>query len=142
MPRMRRAKRHVHLIMPDRKSIKRFVQETLGCGCAEEVFDIIECDENVGSVPDVVIKYKINIGNRLLIYALDPDDEDVTADLVKSLAMAGQGERNKRGFNRFRLVIAMENPDGRRDSIESVFNDRYNSDPKMHVHVIDKGELF
>ena len=56
--------------------IKRFVQETLGCSCPEEVFDKIECKTNVSST----WWKRIDVGNRLLIYILDATDvSDLTS---------------------------------------------------------------
>ena len=56
--------------------IKRFVQETLGCSCPEEVFDKIECDTDASRI----WWRRINVGNRLLIYILDATDvSDLTS---------------------------------------------------------------
>jgi hypothetical protein len=52
--------------MADRQKIKAFVQDVLGCGCAEEVFEIIELREN-GTLID-----KSHIGSK----GSDEDDEN------------------------------------------------------------------
>jgi hypothetical protein len=92
--------------MADRQKIKAFVQGVLGCECAEEVFEIIELRQETmaGKTYD-----RVNIGNRLLIYIFRTDDPDFVSKELASIARAGMGERNAKGFNRFRLVLASDN---------------------------------
>ena len=72
--------------MADRQKIKAFVQDVLGCGCAEEVFEIIDLrQETMAGTP----YDRINIGNRLLIYIFRTDDtEFVKKELPGSSAPA------------------------------------------------------
>jgi hypothetical protein len=91
--------------MADRERIKAFVQDVLGCGCAEEVFKVIELSqEKKGDV-----SYdRINIGNRLLVYIIRADDPGFVGEELPGMLFAGLKERDDGGFNRFRLVLASD----------------------------------
>jgi hypothetical protein len=69
--------------MTDYNQIKRFVQETLGCGCPEEVFRSIQYRWNAKLNNFVTIQSAMIIGNRLLIY-------------VTEAGNAGCGQRRRR----------------------------------------------
>ena len=60
--------------------IKRFVQETPGCSCPEEVFKQIdyqkECDGLSGS--------KVTVGDRLLIYIITMDGKSNIQGVINS----------------------------------------------------------
>ena len=113
--------------------IKRFVQETLGCSCPEEVFKKIgfrkECDEFPGS--------KIIIGNRLLVYIITMDGKSGMQEVINPAVEQGVMERDSKGFNRFRLVLATASPDELRSSAEQVFIDSGHANEKTHLHVVN-----
>ena len=89
--------------MADKGKIKAFVQDVLGCGCAEDVFKIIELrqDEMAGTHYD-----RVNIGDRLLVYIFKSDDPEFTGRELARIVRAGKEERDRKSFNRFRLVLA------------------------------------
>jgi hypothetical protein len=91
--------------MADRGKIKAFVQDVLGCGCAEEVFKIIDLrrEEMAGAHYN-----RINIGNRLLIYIFRTDDPGFVRKDLAGIVRAGNGERDQKSFKRFRLVLASD----------------------------------
>ncbi|HUL62971.1 MAG TPA: hypothetical protein VLT35_07890 [Methanocella sp.] len=93
--------------VPEREEIKAFVQDVLGCGCAEEVFQVIELRRETmeGKPYD-----RINIGNRLLVYVFHTDDARWAEVTLARLVRAGKEERDALGFNRFRLVLATGRP--------------------------------
>ncbi len=124
--------------MPAPEQIKRFVQKTLGCGCPEEVFQSIECREKVRLNSEIVLSSSITIGNRLLIYIMDVKSTDVIEKFLPPLISAGKSERASKGLNRFRLVIAAEEPDEVRRIAEKMFDELRGKDDKIHLHVIDK----
>jgi hypothetical protein len=57
--------------MINNENIKQFVTQTLGCACPEEVFQYIDCQNNIKLNDDILLHNKINIGNRLLIYVVE-----------------------------------------------------------------------
>ena len=112
--------------------IKRFVQETLGCTCPEEVFNKIdyqkECDDISGR--------KINVGERLLIYIIT----DIQG-VISSALEQGVKERDEKGFVRFRLVLESSHPDELRVLAEHAFDSSGCADEKAHLHVVSESEV-
>lgn len=118
-------------------AIKRFVQETLGCSCPEEVFNKIdfrkECDDIPGS--------KINVGDRLLIYIITMDGKSAIQEVINPAVEQGVKERDSRGLNRFRLVLVTTSPDELRSPAENAFIDSGYADEKTHLHVVSKSDV-
>ncbi len=114
--------------------IKRFVQETLGCSCPEDVFDRIEYTaEPTGSW-----QHRIRVGGRLLIYVLeDTGAADLPGRVAEVLAQ-GVAERDSAGFNRFRLVLVSAHPEARSAAMEQVFASSACRDERTHLHVLAK----
>jgi hypothetical protein len=119
--------------------IKDFAQMTLGCGCPEEVFRHIDCKSDI-SVGDVLLKSRINIGNRLLVYIVEIHDMSSIRRVVNVLVGAGVKDRNESGFNRFRLVLATDDPAVMKETAESIFAD-IAKDDKVHLHVISRKDI-
>ena len=117
--------------------IKRFVQETLGCSCPEEVFNQIdyqkECDDISGR--------KINVGERLLIYIITVDGKSNIQGVINSALEQGVEERDEKGFNRFRMVLVSACPDELRDLAEHVFDSSGYADEKTHLHVVNVSDV-
>jgi hypothetical protein len=118
------------------ESVKDLVRNTLGCDCAEDVFSHIENERDV-KAGGAILKNKINVGNRLLVYVAEAD-EDVLEGMP-ALVSAGKKERDARGFNRFRLVLISDDKKIMKRS-RDVFKAMGISDEKIHLHVIGKKE--
>lgn len=124
--------------MINRGVIKHFVQDILGCGCPEDVFRIIESESDI-KMDNTVIKNKINIGNRLLIYIVESDGVNLNS-LIPLLIKYGKKERDDRGFNRLRIVLVFKEVNKIKDEAVRIFND-YNSDEKIHLHLFEKEKI-
>lgn len=122
-------------------SIKKFVQQTLGCNCPEEVFKIIDCGRDIVINKDIMLAFKINIGNRLLVYIIDVDNSNTVEENLDSIVEYGKDERDRKGFNRFRLVLSAEINEDSVHSIIQSFNDSKKYDDRMHLHVVEKDTL-
>ena len=48
-------------------NVRVFVKKTLGCECPEEVFEYVDCQNEIKINSMVSLKNKMNIGNRLLM---------------------------------------------------------------------------
>jgi len=72
--------------------IKRFVQETLGCTCPEEVFNKIDYQQE----SDGISGGKIAVGDRLLIYIINIDRKSNIQGVVNSALERGVEERDKK----------------------------------------------
>ena len=75
--------------------IKRFVQETLGCSCPEEVFNKIDYQKESDSISGG----KVNVGDRLLIYIITMDCKSNIQEIINSALEKGVEERERKGFN-------------------------------------------
>ncbi len=123
--------------MIDHDSIKFFVQKTPGCGCPEEVFRSIDCRFCVRLRNEAAVNCAFIVGNRLLVYVVD--DGDVSLD-EKRLALylaEGTKERDSKGLNRFRLVIATDTA-WAQQRLKKAFEALNNEDEKVHLHVISR----
>ena len=127
--------------MTDKEKIKRFVQETLGCGCPEEVFRSIDCKRDVELGGGVILHSIITIGNRLLIYVVY-DNQDFAEKHLALLVSAGKKERDSRGLNRFRLVIVTDRIPGHGDAIRRAFGELQEKDENIHLHVISSNNKY
>jgi hypothetical protein len=123
--------------MSDVKKIKAFVQEVLGCGCSEDVFRTIE---ETGSEYKGERYSRINVGNRLLVYLFRTDDRCFIIDEMGQILQTGLEDRDQKGFNRFRLVYAVERPAEARGMVEKAF-DTHKTDDRTHVHVVDRSNV-
>jgi hypothetical protein len=117
--------------------IKRFVQETLGCSCPEEVFNQIdyqkECDD--------ISERKINVGERLLIYIITMGGKSNVQGVISSALEQGVEERDEKGLNRFRLVLVASCPDELRSSAEHAFDSSGYADEKTHLHIVNESDV-
>jgi hypothetical protein len=117
--------------------IKRFVQETLGCSCPEEVFNKIDYQKESNGVSGS----QINVGDRLLIYIITAGRESNIQGVINSALERGIVERDKKGFNRFRLVLVASSPDDVRSSAERAFDSSAYTDEKTHLHIVNESDV-
>lgn len=117
--------------------IKRFVQQTLGCSCPEEVFNNIDYrKEDAG-----IAGKKVIVGDRLLIYIITVDESSGIQGVIHSALQQGVGEREQKGLNRFRLVLVASRPDEVRSLAEQAFDSSEYADEKTHLHIVNEGEV-
>jgi hypothetical protein len=117
--------------------IKRFVQETLGCSCPEDVFNKIDYQK----AGDGGVASRVNVGDRLLIYIITVDGKSSIQEVIGTALEQGVKERDKKGFNRFRLVLVTSRPDELRSAAEQAFDRSGYADEKAHLHVVSEGDM-
>lgn len=119
-----------------KEAIARFVRESLGCQCPDEIFEQIEAAYGikVGGIP---ILARIVIGNRLLIFVIELTSHSPSAPSIEKLIHAGKNERNGRGLNRFRLVIVSEDADFNRILVKKFDTEEANVE-KIHFHIVSR----
>jgi hypothetical protein len=122
--------------MVDEKNIKGFVQDTLGCGCPESVFEYIDIRSSINIDDTIHLKNKLNIGNRLLIYVVEVNEPVFIENNLGKIVRTGKSERDENNFNRFRLVVVTEDLSVR-ESAEQMFSSLDFLDDKIHLHTID-----
>ncbi|MCP4134743.1 MAG: hypothetical protein GY754_27460 [bacterium] len=131
--------------MDKKEKIKLFAQNTLGCGCSEEVFAVIDCRENEMINAELQVDKRINIGNRLLVYIIETVDNeynnrDFIEDIFPALIRAGKEDRDSHGFNRFRLAIVQDTINEMAEKAENIFQKIKGDDEKLHLHIIKTNE--
>jgi hypothetical protein len=122
--------------MPMYPEIRRFVQEKLGCSCPEEVFNTIDYQKGSDDLAGV-----INVGDRLLIYIITMDRHSGIQGEIDSALKQGVEERDRKGFNRFRLVLVAPPSDELCRSAEQAFERSVYTDDKTHLHIVNKMEV-
>ena len=125
---------------PSHQTIETFTREILGCDCPAEVFKHIDCQDQSSLGNDDLRLFRIDIGQRLLIYIVECLDNDVLADTVQTLTTLGQQERDSLGFNRFRLVITTDEPADIEEQAQGAFK-TLSPDDKVHLHVIHRNDF-
>ena len=83
----------------------RFVRETLGCGCPDEVFDRIVIDTSKHG------EAGLDVGGRLLVRVLAEKNVDRLVETFPDTVERLRNERDRRGFHRVRLVVTRPRPD-------------------------------
>lgn len=123
--------------MKNYQELKRFVQDTLGCACPEEVFKKIEYEKK----QDKPWERRINVGDRLLIYIISVDSENDLTNKIDIAMESGVTERNEKKFNRFRLVLVSSNSHEISNSAEKTFCESKLYDEKTHLHLVSEDDI-
>lgn len=118
-----------------------FVRQVLGCRCPEKVFEYVDVKSHVRLHNGILVRNIINIGNTLLIYIVEADGSNFVKNNLPALLQAGKDERDRMGFNRFRLVLALEEADGIRENTERTFLLFPGKDEKIHLHIVNRDAL-
>ena len=100
------------------------------------MFKKIDCQEEDG-----ISGRKINVGDRLLIYIITMDRESNIQGVINSALERGVVERDKKGFNRFQLVLVDARPDELRSTAELAFESSGYTDEKTHLHVVNESDV-
>ena len=122
--------------MPN-EAIRRFVQGTLGCRCADRVFERVESgfeDWHGGRC------LRMLIGGRLLIRIVAAPEKDELGSRLARWMDAGRAERDALGLNRFRLVLKARSPAEVRAAVEGILAGT-TPDEHSHVHVVAPDDL-
>jgi hypothetical protein len=117
--------------------IKRFVQEILGCSCPEDVFNNIDYQYD----DDGMSGRKVTVGDRLLIYIINMERKSNIQNVINSALVQGVEERDKKGLNRFRLVIVASCPDELCSLVEHAFDSSGYTDEKTHLHIVNESDV-
>ncbi|MEZ5582325.1 MAG: hypothetical protein R3F37_05710 [Candidatus Competibacteraceae bacterium] len=76
--------------------IKRFVRDTLGCTCPDEVLASIALEQGDLRRRDRCCDIRLLVGNRLLIYLLNIDNAANAKDRLPEVLLAGKQDRDDR----------------------------------------------
>lgn len=130
---------------PASPTFERFAREQLGCRCEPELFSRVEDDPSpLPGLPQ--IRRRVSVGARLLIYFAETTTEDLApervGDWIAAAIAAGVAERDRRGMNRLRLVVALEDPTPEYASAIAEHVSRLPGlDDRTHLHILSAGCL-
>ena len=113
----------------------RFVRETLGCGCPDEVLAGIVVDRSRHGEDG------LDVGGRLLVRVLTEENTDRLIEVFPDTVERLRDERDRRGFRRVRLVVTRPRPEVLREVLEAMLHVIVAADERVYVHVIADGEL-
>ena len=108
----------------------------MGCNCPSEVFNIIERQKDIQLDQNINLNYKINIGNRLLIYIMEINDKEFLRQNLLKIVAHEIDERNKNNFNRFILVIISNDINENDQNGQRLFDTILKGDQKAHLHIV------
>ncbi|MBN2428868.1 MAG: hypothetical protein JXK94_11085 [Deltaproteobacteria bacterium] len=114
-------------------TLKAFVQEVLGCGCPEEVFENMSCRKEYFSKTEGTL---IDVGGRLLVFLWQMTDSTEVLEELKDILKAGLAKRDTQGFNRLRLVLLAENTAQSMPDPQAKFLELIAKDTKVHFHIL------
>jgi hypothetical protein len=123
--------------------IERFVRDTLGCGCPDEVFDSI----SIRKIPTVAGRSahtELLVGSRLLIQVLEAPRDTSDAGWLERVVADGRAVRDRNGYNRYRLVLVVPAPGGTaidRNDLSNRFARASTGDDRAHLHLLTSDQL-
>jgi hypothetical protein len=120
--------------------IEHFVRGTLGCQCPDEVFQSVSIGQ-LRAAGGAIGYTRLLVGNRLLIYVVDAASVSVADGELADLVGRGCRERNERGYNRFRLVIAGDEPASEHAAVRRAFDAASGNDERAHLHCLPRALL-
>ncbi len=129
---MKKVLERLHGLEPERGWVRRLARG-LGCGCPEEVFSEIR----IGDLAEQGIAFCVEIGGRLLI-GIEPmqgGDSEQERERIIGLLEKGRRLRDKDGYNRFRLVMLVE------DGAHIQKDPPPAPDEKVHLHFLSPQAL-
>jgi hypothetical protein len=121
-------------------AVRSFVRDVLGCNCPDEVFESIGYDQPSGHPTGPIV----TIGGRLIVRFI-PFDTSVKDPIpfsrsIMKFLVAGRRMRDRKGYNRFRLVIVFQGGTGRYkrfiDETQRAFKGSSIDDGRAHLHFV------
>jgi hypothetical protein len=117
--------------LAERPSVRLLVQGLLGCGCPKTVFDHYQIRHRVSGGTSLV---ELVLGERLLVRIIDAHDMDQGLDpSVSQWLNDGRAERDRRGLNRFRLVLMGRFSAARTRELVTL---PQSLGPNLHLHIL------
>lgn len=120
--------------LAETSEIVRFVREILGCGCPDEVVARTVIDRGEGGEPG------LDVGGRLLVRVLPSDDVNGLIDVFPETVERLRRERDRRGFNRLRLVVHSVS-EVAADTLQEMLPIIAAADDKVYFHAVSGDEL-
>lgn len=117
--------------------LRRFVRETLGCGCPDEVLADIRVEPRPSAFAGLPVSVLLRVGGRLLVAVCDTTAG--AGDLAR-IVPAGRQLRDAEGFNRVRLVMVVAEPMATGVTADA-WADLAAGDERVHLHQLAPSAL-
>ena len=117
-------------------NMRVFVRQVLGCGCPDEVLRTIR-RSMAGEGANERAYERVDLGGRLLLYLLQAVEPRNDPGQLAVLLRAGIADRDRHGFNRFRLVVPAVEAQRADGIADATLTEVPTADDKVHVHVVD-----
>lgn len=121
--------------MDETVELIRFVRETLGCGCPDEVLARIAVEPSEDGEPG------LDVGGRLLVRVLSTNDIERLIETFPEIVERLRAERDRRGFNRLRLVLAPPGSEVAGERLGAIIDGFAATDDRVHLHIAKTGDL-
>ncbi len=118
----------------DKKIIKNFLQQVLGCQCPEKVFHNIQW----GNKNQIL---EITVSNQLLINIFLEPLKELNKKHIIDVLKVGQKKRDYKNFNRFRLVIPSHQVAEMQKQYNQIIKKIFPQDNKIHLHIVENKQL-
>ncbi len=116
--------------------VRYLVRDLLGCTCPDEVFDDIELRWRGGARA-----LDLRLAGRLLVHLRWPADTVEAEDALASWLDEGRTARDRGGFNRFRLLLALVEAGPGADRLRECFAELCRGDDRLHLHLLPASVL-
>lgn len=116
------------------------MRETLGCGCPEEVFDNLNLSLTTPWQGGPSVKI-LHVGGRLLICILTCRDISEVRDFLPPLVRMYRDERDRKGYNRVRIVIAATDPASLIPMADFLFQSLPEVDERIHLQILPTSQV-
>lgn len=121
--------------------VTKFIREILGCNCPDEVFRDVEVRRGSTAVKSCPADYELRIGGRLLVVVTSEPVEGLSGSRLEKAIREGRQARDDGKFNRFRLVVQVQNAAEDREKLLHAFEAVSGKDERTHVHVVERREV-
>jgi hypothetical protein len=118
--------------LSDRGELIQLIQDTLGCGCPQQVFEHARLQMVWAAHTPMV---QLILGNKLLVWIADLTRIDRAKNGVSALLKEGRIERDRRNLNRFRLVLVGELARSEANGLLALHEARHE---KVHLHLLPR----
>lgn len=124
-------------VLARRQILEPLVRGELGCSCPPEVFERIESEPAPAPLPPGQL---VTVGGRLLLLLLEDVAPAGLLPRLGELYAAARTLRDARGCNRFRLVLAVDDP-APAAALSAAFERLELPDRRLHLHLVPVSAL-